>query len=92
MSEVMNVGVMNVGQSSNGHWSGWVGRFDTKDSRPPHLCRECTASVFLGLTNTCCNRNAFSKLCISFLADSVSCESTQHCKIGLIVCIHGFAQ
>ena len=21
------------------------------------LCRQCTASVFLGLTNTCCNRN-----------------------------------
>ena len=43
-------------------WSGWVGRFDTpqvltKDKRPPSLCRQCTAVVFLGLTNTCCNRN-----------------------------------
>ena len=29
----------------------------TKDSRPPSLCRQCTAAVFLGLINTCCNRN-----------------------------------
>ena len=30
----------------------------TKDSRPPSLCRQCTAAVFLGLINTCCNRKA----------------------------------
>ena len=30
----------------------------TKVSRPPSLCRLCTAAVFLGLINTCCNRNA----------------------------------
>ena len=30
----------------------------TKDRRPPLLCRHCSVSVFLGLTNTCCNRNA----------------------------------
>ena len=29
----------------------------TKDRRPPLLCRHCTVSLFLGLTNTCCNRN-----------------------------------
>ena len=32
----------------------------TKDRRPPLLCRHCTVSVFLGLTNTCCNRNDVS--------------------------------
>ena len=32
------------------------GRFDTR--WPPPFCRQCTASVFLGLTNTCGNRNA----------------------------------
>ena len=31
----------------------------TKDKRPPSLCRQCTAVVFLGLTNTCCNRNGW---------------------------------
>ena len=32
----------------------------TKDRRPPLLCRHCIVFVFLGLTNTCCNRNACS--------------------------------
>ena len=37
----------------------------TKDRRPPLLCRHCIVSVFLGLTNTCCNRNgAVSKISI----------------------------
>ena len=30
----------------------------TKDSKPPPLCHQCTAAAFLGLTNTCGNRNA----------------------------------
>ena len=30
----------------------------TKLSRPPSLCRQCTPAVFLGLINTCGNRNA----------------------------------
>ena len=29
----------------------------TKESRPPSSRRHCTVSLFLGLTNTCCNRN-----------------------------------
>ena len=29
----------------------------TKDSKPPPLCHQCTAATFLGLTNTCGNRN-----------------------------------
>ena len=29
----------------------------TKLSRPPSLCRKCTPAVFLGLINTCGNRN-----------------------------------
>ena len=29
----------------------------TKDSRPPSSCHQCTADVFLGLINTCDNRN-----------------------------------
>ena len=33
----------------------------TKDRRPPLLCRHCIVFVFLGLTNTCCNRNGFGK-------------------------------
>ena len=35
------------------------GQILTKDKRPPSLCRQCTAVVFLGLTNTCCNRNGW---------------------------------
>ena len=29
----------------------------TKLSRPPSLCHQCIPAVFLGLINTCCNRN-----------------------------------
>ena len=42
---------------------GWVGRFDIsqgQQANPP--CRQCTASVFLGLTNTCCNRNGPARI------------------------------
>ena len=46
-----------VTRVSNGQ-GGWADLILTKDKRPPSLCRQCTAVVFLGLTNTCCNRNA----------------------------------
>ena len=34
----------------------------TKLSRPPSLCRKCTPAVFLGLINTCGNRNGLASL------------------------------
>ena len=37
---------------------GWQIWLIPKDSRPRSLCHQCTAAVFLGLINTCGNRNA----------------------------------
>ena len=35
----------------------------TKLSRPPSLCHQCTPVVFLGLINTCGNRNGWRWSC-----------------------------
>ena len=43
--------VIPVTRVPNGK-GGWADLL-TKDSKPPSLCRQCTAAVFLGLINTC---------------------------------------
>ena len=61
-AQLMNVaGPIPVTRVSNGQ-GGWADLILTKDKRPPSLCRQCTAVVFLGLTNTCCNRNGWTSI------------------------------
>ena len=55
------------------------GQILTKDKRPPSLCRQCTAVVFLGLTNTCCNRNGWG--CTPSTPRFKSCTQVQKLKV-----------
>ena len=43
----------------------------TKLSRPPSLCHQCTPVVFLGLINTCGNRNALPPAISALLLSSL---------------------
>ena len=67
-----------VTRVSNGQ-GGWADLILTKDKRPPSLCRQCTAVVFLGLTNTCCNRNGPSTSSrIELLSELTNSVQTSH--------------
>ena len=41
--------------------SGWTDLVFTNDKRPPLLCHQCAAAVFLGLIDTCGNRSIFAR-------------------------------
>ena len=78
-AQLMNVaGPIPVTRVSNGQ-GGWADLILTKDKRPPSLCRQCTAVVFLGLTNTCCNRNGPSTSSrIELLSELTNSVQTSH--------------
>ena len=55
----------------------------TKLSRPPSLCHQCIPAVFLGLINTCCNRNGSTHICPTMMHCALLTTILYYCALSL---------